>query len=378
MSLSIPRPGERRTDLDLLRIVACFAIIVAHAVLIFTAEPRYHVKSATAHLAADILYEALRIGTLPLFFALAGWSSVAALRRRPPGRFMRDRAMRVLLPLAAGILLIGPFIKFIERGQGRNLGTGGFRMVEPLQLGFWEFLPLYWSRLNLLTWSHLWFLGYLFLISLALLPLLAALARRTPSIAIPGRALALAPAAGLAAVAAAFDAYWPNLPNLVQDLGSLVFYAGCVALGALLAAWPGLEARLRGDAPWFLALAALGFGIMIAAGHGTLGRIGVGLCAWGAIGACFGYAGRCAPAPNAALGWLGDATMAVYVLHHVPLLALAAWLLPLGLPDAVSCLLIIAGATAASLLAYRYLVQPWPAPRILLGMDARPRPAKVT
>ena len=36
---------NRRTDLDLLRIVLCASVIIQHAVLIFANEPRYHVKS---------------------------------------------------------------------------------------------------------------------------------------------------------------------------------------------------------------------------------------------------------------------------------------------------------------------------------------------
>ena len=120
MSASPSRPVSRRTDLDLLRIAASAAIILAHAVLIFTSEPRYHVKSATPRLAADLLYEALRIGTLPLFFALAGWSAVAALRRRGSVRFLRERAERVLLPLLAGMLLLGPVISLLsDRGSKR-------------------------------------------------------------------------------------------------------------------------------------------------------------------------------------------------------------------------------------------------------------------
>jgi surface polysaccharide O-acyltransferase-like enzyme len=367
----VPRPGSRRSDLDLLRIVACFAIILAHATLIFTAEPRYHVKSAEPHLPATLLYEALRIGTLPLFFALAGWGSVVALRRRNAARFLRDRAERILLPLVAGILLLGPVIRWVELTQGRSLGLGGLRLVEPLTTGLLEFLPRYWGRLNLLTWSHLWFLGYLFIISVALLPLLAWLARREPAMGIPGRALALLPAPALALLAALTGAYWPNLPNLVQDWGSLVFYAACVGLGAGLAAWPGLEGRLRLDAPVFLALALLGYAIIVVWPESAVGRLGVGLCAWGAIGASFGYAGRHPPAPGPALAWLGGSTMAVYVLHHVPLLLIAAALMPLAIPDLATWTVIVVATTAVSLAAYRWLVEPFGVPRLLVGMGPK-------
>jgi glucan biosynthesis protein C len=360
--------AARRTDLDLLRILVCGTVILAHALLIFAEEPRYHVKSAVPWAVATVAYEAIRIATLAIVFALAGWSAVVSLRRRPAGRYLRDRLARVLLPLAAGILLLGPVIKWIELGQGRDLRIGGFRLVAPPEYGFLDFLPRYLTRLNLMTWSHLWFLAYLFLISLALLPLLRWLARRPLAEAVPGRALGYAPAALLAVLVAGSGGYWPFLPNLAQDWANLLYFAACFGLGGVLAAWPGLEARLRAEAPGLLALGLGGLALVVWCGPSAAGRIGVGLCAWGAIGAGFGFAGRHRPRPGRALAWLGEATMPVYVLHHVPLVAFGVLVLPLGWAAPVAVLAIAAGTTVLSLLAYRWLVWPWRVPRVLVGI----------
>jgi peptidoglycan/LPS O-acetylase OafA/YrhL len=274
-------PAARRTDLDLLRIIVCFSVILAHALLVFAAEPNYHVKSAAPWTVATIGYEFMRIATLAIFFVLAGWSAVVSLRRRPSGRYVKDRVARVLLPLAAGIILLGPIIKWIELNQGRDLRITGFRLVPVPEIGFLEFIPRYFGRINLLTWSHLWFLAYLFLISLALLPLLLRLARRAPSAEVPSRLLAYAPAAALAGYMALSGGYWPFLPNLLQDWANLGYFALLFAGGAALAAWPGYEARLRAEAPRLAILALAGLLIVVGAGEGTLGRLGVGLCAWG-------------------------------------------------------------------------------------------------
>src|SRR5437762_5740658 len=95
----------RRTDLDGLRILICGAIILGHALLIFAAEPRYHVKSADPSLVASVLYEFMRVTTMALFFVLAGWSAVASLRGRSPRRFARERVIRLLVPLLVGVVL---------------------------------------------------------------------------------------------------------------------------------------------------------------------------------------------------------------------------------------------------------------------------------
>ncbi|WP_431269573.1 hypothetical protein [Dankookia sp. P2] len=90
----------------------------------------------------------------------------------------------------------------------------------------------------------------------------------------------------------------------------------------------------------------------------------------GATGAALGYAGRHPPREGKAMAWLGEATMPVYVLHHVPVLALGLLVLPLGWAAPVAVLVIAAGATVVSLLAYRWLVWPWRVPRLLVGMGS--------
>jgi hypothetical protein len=46
--------------------------------------------------------------------------------------------------------------------------------------------------------------------------------------------------------------------------------------------------------------------------------------------------------------------------------------LPLGWAPGWGVLAVWIGGTILSLLAYRLLVQPWPVPRLLSGMPARP------
>jgi hypothetical protein len=73
------------------------------------------------------------------------------------------------------------------------------------------------------------------------------------------------------------------------------------------------------------------------------------------------------------LAWLSESTMAVYVLHHLPVLVIGAWLLPLAFPDSVKMIWIVVGATLVTLVTYRFLVLPFTVPRVLIGMDARPK-----
>lgn len=365
---------HRRADLDALRVVLCGGIVLFHTLSIYSAEPIYHLKSTLPSPIASVLAELLRLAIMPLFFVLAGWSAVASLRRRGAGAFVRERVRRLLVPLVAGTVLLGPLIKYIELRHGRDIGFHGFWLVPPLQEDFLAFIPRYFTRMNLLTWSHLWFLGYLFLVSLLLLPLAQRLARSQARADVPAPPLVYLPALAFAALLAAFDGYWPFLPNLLTDWTNFVWFAFCFAIGAGLAAWPGAEARLHGEAWRMLALMVATYVGVVVCGPSTAGRAFVGLTTWCAIGAGFGLARRFDPPSTPLLAALSEAALPVYILHLVPVLVLGLVVLALGLPVWLAVAAIWIGATIVSLAAVRWLIRPWRVMRWLLGMN--PLPAK--
>jgi peptidoglycan/LPS O-acetylase OafA/YrhL len=118
---------------------------------------------------------------MELFFVLSGAGAWYALKRRSGGQYLWERVKRLLFPLyTVGLfILIPPQVYFEEVTNWGYTDT------------FWEFLPRYYSRLPeafLAFWprvlnyptslvpygfsGHLWFLQYLFLISVVTLPLL--------------------------------------------------------------------------------------------------------------------------------------------------------------------------------------------------------------
>ncbi len=363
--------AARRTDLDALRLLICAAVIVAHAALIFAEEPRYHLKSAVPSLSATVFYEFMRISTMAVFFVIAGWSAVVSLRRRSAGYFAMERIARILVPLAFGTLVFGAAIKYIELRHGRHLGLHGVVPHTPIDMHFFEFAYLYVKRSSLVTWSHLWFLGYLLVISLLLLPLLLWLARGKPRSELPGIPIVYVPAAALAALLAGFEGYWPFLPSLINDWTNFAYFALCFAIGAGMAAWPGFETRLQAEAPRMLVLMLVAFAGVLWFGESTVGRILVGITAWGAIGAGLGYAARINPPPTPTFLYLSEATMPVYVVHHLPLLLVAAAVLPLDLPVWIKIMAITLSAALIAFAAYHWLIKPWPPMRWLMGMSAK-------
>ena len=76
---------SRRSDIDLLRVVACFIGIPFHTALIFSFYPLYHLKDEERSLGLTIFADFLHQWRMPLFFLVAGWSALAVLGRRTNG-----------------------------------------------------------------------------------------------------------------------------------------------------------------------------------------------------------------------------------------------------------------------------------------------------
>ncbi|BAT60930.1 glucans biosynthesis protein C [Variibacter gotjawalensis] len=356
-----------RTDLDVLRIFACTAVIVLHALIIFSFEETYHLKSKeTSHL-ATFLMDALRGTSMPLFFIIAGYAALSSLRTRDVATFAKERSRRLLVPFIVGTVLFGSIIKYIELRQGRALSLSGFAYRTPLGDTFFEFFPRNLRRANQITWSHLWFLLYLFLMSVPFAAVLKRLAERTPLMHRPSAFLVFVPLLVLPIYLALTNGYWPYFPNLIGDVSNLIYFTLCFAIGAMLAAWPGFEETMRGQRWWFVGFAVVGLCGIWFNGPSTPGRIFMGITAWSVSAASIGFAALHAPADTPVLRYFRQATLPVFIIHHVPLLWLGLWLIPMAMPVASKVVVIATGTIAISLAAYHLLIRPWKPMRLLFG-----------
>lgn len=287
--------------------------------------------------------------------------------------------LRLLVPLFFGVVIFGSIIKYIELYDGRDMGFHGLREAEWLQgimqldrpVGYFDFFPRNLMRLPLMTWSHLWFLAYLFLISMLLLPLLLRLARRDPDVTVPPGFAVYLPLVPMIAVLVMLNGYWPYFPNLIMDWPNFVYFTLCTIIGAGIAAWPGFEVRIRTQAPGLLLLLLIGCIGVAAFGESPWGRFFIGLVAWGGAGAGLGFLARLKPAPAELTDYLSEATLPVYIIHHAPLLLIGWYLLPVAIPLWLKIVVIWLAATVVSLAIYHWLVRPWPWMRWLMGMTPR-------
>ena len=153
---------RRRPEIELLRVVALVAVFAAHAAQPFNPWDVWHVQSPERSKWLGELVLFLAPWVMPLFVLLAGASAWYSLGTRSASDYLNERVTRLVIPLAAGILLVvPPQVYFDRRQHGRFAGS------------LLEFYPRFFEGTyptGNFTWGHLWFLAILAALALVTLP----------------------------------------------------------------------------------------------------------------------------------------------------------------------------------------------------------------
>lgn len=368
-----PEAAARRRELDLLRIFACFVQFPFHTAKVFDFDPAYHVKNAVASGALDLFAAFAHVWRMPLFFFIAGFAAATALTTRSLPVFLKDRFSRLLPPLFVGLVLFAPAIKYIERLGGIDLRPSGLRpQTPPLDMSFLEFYARFATRLNQFTWSHLWFIVYLLLFCLVFGGLLKAIARRYDRLG-PSWIWLAGPALVAAAAEVLLRPRYGDLPNLFGDFANLAIEACFFLMGAVVSRQPRIEADIAARPFAFLGLGLAGFAVFYVGEHqwGAFALAARGIAAWGLVAGLLGL-GRLLVRPHNAFDrYMGEATLPLYVLHHLPVVAIAFAVVPLDLPLWLKAAVICFGSAAVTFAAYHFVVRPFGPTRFLFGLKPK-------
>jgi glucans biosynthesis protein C len=365
---------RRRPELDLLRITACLIQFPFHTGMVFSHDPLYHIKNPVMLGAFDVITIFLHIWRMPLFFFIAGWAAVTALGSRTVRAFLGERTMRLGLPFIAGIILIAPPIKYLERLSGRNIKASGIEApVPPLDIDYGTFLYRFFTRINWFSWSHLWFLFYLLAFCLLLAPLLRAIARGAAATRPASLAWAWLPALPLMLLEAWLRPIFGDFANLYGDWANLAVYAVYFLTGAAIARRPAAEAAIARHWTPLLAIGVGAAALRLGWGATPAGFAAQGLAGWGIVAGVLGLGRRLSAIrrPTAFDGYMSEATLPLYVLHHLPIVALAFLMLPLDWNPWIKAAVICFGSAGLTFTAYHLLVRPWNPVRRLFGMRRR-------
>lgn len=236
METSRSAQSPRRADLDGLRVWAILLLHLFHTGMMFNGWG-WHLKNPEKLHALEVPMEILHYLRMPLLMVIAGAATAFALERRGATSFFVDRVKRLFVPLLFGMFVIVPPQIYIER-LASGAFTGSYLDFYPQVFAFQPYPR------GAFSWHHLWFVVYLFVYSVVLLPIMARL--RSP-LRIPPSLLCLA-FAPLAGIHLWLRAY-PETHSLIDDPRTLLYYGALFFYGHLLgrspSAWEWLRASRK-------------------------------------------------------------------------------------------------------------------------------------
>lgn len=165
---------ERRYDLDWLRVSAFYILIFYHVGMIFVPW-EFHIKNPTTAEWFETWMAFLSQWRLPLLFTISGAVVYYSLGKRNGKTFLRERFVRLGIPLIFGMLIIIPPQIYFER----LMNGEHFENYFQFWLTVFEFVPYPFG--GSLSWHHLWYVLYILFYSIIALPLFLFLRSRRSS-----------------------------------------------------------------------------------------------------------------------------------------------------------------------------------------------------
>ncbi|QKW32029.1 acyltransferase family protein [Nocardiopsis flavescens] len=376
--------GSARTrihGLDALRAFALLLGIVLHSLLPFAPEMPWLVNDTRTSPAAFVGVYVIHLFRMALFMMLAGYLGRMVLTRRGSRAYLRDRTVRILLPLLAfwpvSVFSLG-VLATVAAAQGGGAAPEPPPSDAPLVL-------------LMFTPGQLWFLLVLFEVVLVVLAARAVLlrllgpdragrwsARIGALLAAPGGVLlAAVPYAAALLIQGTDPAQGINAPvTVLPEAAPLIGYLGAFLAGWFLHAAPGSLARLAPRWPLLLAAAVLGTVSMLLPVAADL-PLAVGSVVVALTGLLWTYGltalmVKVFSREHPAIRYLADASYWMYLMHLPLLVAIEIPLAGLDWPVAAKLLLNWVVTTALLLGSYQLLVRRTVLGRWLNGPRRRP------
>lgn len=352
---------QRRYDIDWLRTLAFFILILYHVGMVYVADWDFHIKSS----AQSVFLQNLMLLTNPwrmslLFFISAMAMSLVMKRHKfSVISLVTLRSKRLLLPLVFSMLVVVPPQLFYELKQFYGFTDGYFAFMQEYLNINTTLAPPKQSPNGLLTWNHLWFLPYLWCYSMVLLliyPLLEKLStclvsnKTTPWLALIMLLL------GTALIWLFLRKHFPITHALLDDWFNHAHYFWVFVVGFVFPRVPHLWLRLVECRRAMLILALMGYTWLLMDRHGLLNvgealdklwlikfahSLFISINHWAWILALVGYAGRYLQFSNRFLGYANQAILPWYILHQTLIIIFTVYLSTWHLPVWIEVLLVI-------------------------------------
>lgn len=156
---------ERKYYVDWIRVLAFMLLIFFHCAMPFVSF-NWEIKNQATSAGLTRLIFWLHQWRLPLLFFISGVGIHFSLGKRSVISFAGERVVRLFIPLLFAMFFTIPLQVYFEKLQQGKI-TGSYANFYPT---VWNFIPYPEGSLS---WSHMWFVVYLFVFCLLLLPVFA-------------------------------------------------------------------------------------------------------------------------------------------------------------------------------------------------------------
>jgi glucans biosynthesis protein C len=368
------RVSRRIHYIDWLRVLAVLLLFPFHVSRVFNFGDPFYVKSVHQSMALSYALGFIDRWHMPLLFVLAGASTYLALGRRSIGQYAGERVKRLFVPLVFGILVLMPPQTWVGAHFNSGSTASPWHYLATGQFLRWNIQEAgdYYGGFGI---GHLWFILFLFLMSLLALPFFAWVRGERGRLRVPAWSRRLArPAWWLLPPVVLFLA--EALPevagkNFFYDLvffllGFIVISDDAFAHAAQRHRWVEISAGVLLCAA-FIATGQFRDSMpdpspQLAAAN-ILGMLGVWLTIMGLLGMGEHHLDR----PSPALSYLAEASYPVYILHQSVIVVAAFWIVALPLAGVLQWAILFVAAVALTFGLYE-VVRRVPAFRFLFGM----------
>ncbi len=382
---------QRRYDLDWLRVITIFLFFLYGCARFFTSD-WWFFKNDPAN---DTLLRALcrysDFWQMPMLFLIAGCTAWYSLGIRPWRQFIKERLLRLGVPVVFGTLILVPPIIYLARVMDGSFAGSLFEFYPQFFVGWYSQLV---ESTGNFSWGSMWLLLYLLVATLVILPLLVylrgdrgkkavdALARFTAK---PGAILLYA--LPLSLVLWALIPIFPHDFSLYKDWALFLFYLLFFFYGFLFCTdvrfWQAIDKQKGWMFGLSIALSIWWFvnAILKISGEPySLTQLALTtlycLTSLAYVLTLLGYAYKYLQSGSRFLSYSAEAWLPFYVLHLTVIVVLAFIVVQWDMEVWGKFLLLALLSFAVIMLIYEFVIKRVNVIRLLFGMPMKPKKKK--
>lgn len=368
----------RRYDLDWLRVIVFILLIFYHVGMFFVAPDwGWHIKNNITYGWIKFPMLFLNQWRLPILFVISGMGTSYALSKRTAREFATERTKKLLLPLIFGMLVVVPPQVYVEK-LSKGVIFGSYFDFWPSQAFIGEY------PVGNLSWHHLWFLPYLLLFSLVLIPAFMFL-RKNPNHSILKTTTKLSSKkwglywfiVPLYFIEAFIEPFFEETHALIGDWFVIInsmtlFFIGFLLISVKETFWKTVEENRK----TYLRCGIIGFTTLLTITtlfedgyerHFIEALISV-FSFWSWILTLFGYASKYLNKPSKALSYCNEAVYPFYILHQTITIIIGYFLMNLHWNFLIKFSILTIGTFIFSWIIYEFLIRRLTIIRPLFGL----------